>query len=401
VKRKVLFVDDEPQVLDGLRLRLHRQRSRWDMDFVPSGAAALEHLKNVGADVIITDMRMPEMDGATLLRKVQESFPAVVRIVLSGHAELEAALRAIPVAHQFLSKPSEPGEIENVIERACGLQALVSDESVRRMVGQIEALPPAPRVYGRLMAALASDKCTTDDVAKLLSQDMAISAKTLQMVNSAFFRLSRRITRMDEAVVYLGLNTIKQVVLAAEVFLQQDGVAFEWRSTLDTLQAHALLVGGLAAAMFTDKADKENAFTAGLLHDIGKLLLITNLPDRYRVVTVLARKDGRPIHEHEQEQWGVTHAEVGAYLLGIWGLPYPLIEAVGNHHSPQRVEGQKFEVLAAVHLADGLAHELGPSGGAEPIARWDQAFITSLGVDANLPGWQATAKRMTERHHDL
>src|ERR1700690_3600413 len=119
--RRVLFVDDEPQILEGLRHRLHRQRKQWEMLFAESGKAALKILAHEPVDVIITDMRMPQMDGATLLTKVKELYPRVVRIVLSGHAELETALRAVPVAHQFLNKPSEPGVIEGVVERACNL----------------------------------------------------------------------------------------------------------------------------------------------------------------------------------------------------------------------------------------------------------------------------------------
>ncbi len=117
-KKTVLFVDDELNVLEGLRTRLHRQRSKWEMVFVQSGREALERLAQGDVDVLVTDMRMPEMDGVTLLKRAQEEYPRVVRIVLSGHAELEAALRAIHVAHQFLSKPCEAGVIENVVERA-------------------------------------------------------------------------------------------------------------------------------------------------------------------------------------------------------------------------------------------------------------------------------------------
>mgnify|MGYP000946977909 CR=1 FL=1 len=397
MKRSILFVDDEPQILEGLRHRLHRQRARWEMAFVASGNDALQYLAEHPVDVLITDMRMPGMDGAQLLQIVQSRHPGVVRIVLSGHAELEASLRAIPVAHQFLNKPSEPGELENVVERACALQSLVNDDTVRSLVGQIGALPPAPRIYGRLMAALAADKCTAAEVAKLLSQDVAISAKTLQMVNSAFFRLSRKVTKVEEAVVYLGLNTIKQIVLAAEVFQGAQSPLSKLGNRLDVLQSHAVAVAQIASNMFKDKSTREDAFTAGLLHDVGKMLLLMSMADRCLKLEDLARERGLLLYQCEREEWGATHAEVGAYLLGLWGLPYPLIETVGNHHEPRRVTSQGFGVLAAVHLADGLVRELEPGRAGPQQALWDSEYVESMGVGAEVSRWRELAKEVVQR----
>lgn len=145
--KRVLFVDDEPNILEGLRTLLRRHRRQWEMTFAVGGPAALELLKTENFDVVVSDMRMPEVDGAALLAHVQRQQPRTVRIVLSGHTELEAALRAIPVAHQFLSKPCDAAELENVVERACALQSLVEDPKIRQAVGGIQQLPALPRVY--------------------------------------------------------------------------------------------------------------------------------------------------------------------------------------------------------------------------------------------------------------
>jgi putative nucleotidyltransferase with HDIG domain len=390
METRILFVDDEQNILDGLRHRLHRQRKKWHMLFAQSGAAALDLLEREPIDVIVSDMRMPTMDGATLLKKVQERYPRVVRIVLSGHAEMETALRAVPVAHQFLSKPCEPGVIESVVERACSLQALINEDVVKKTVGKVESLPALPRVYSQLMTILAKETASADEVAKILKQDMAMCAKVLQIVNSAFFGLARSVSKVEEAVTYLGFNTIKQVVLAVEVF-QVSAARAPARLSLDALQRHAMLVATFAPAFFTDTKQREDAFVAGLLHDIGKLLLAVEIPEHF--VKVFADMDGTrcPMHVAEQRAWGVTHAEVGAYLLGLWGLPYSVIEAVANHHCPQRVDSGEFGILAATHIADGLVNDelsaLSPNrerqGGSLDIA-----YLEKLGLADKLEDWR-------------
>jgi len=398
MKKRIIFVDDEPSILEGLRNRLRRQRRVWEMSFVGSGREALQALSDEPFDVIVSDMRMPEMDGATLLASVQAKYPSVARIVLSGHSELESALRAVPVAHQFLTKPCDAGVLENVVERACRLQTLISDETVRNIVGKIEKLPPVPRVYTQLTAALTNEDTTVDEVCEILKQDMAICAKVLQVVNSAFFRLARTVTAIEEAVTYLGFNSIKQVALAAEVF--QHNTAQRTPIPLETLQNHAMLVASLASSFFTAKQQKDDAFVVGLLHDIGKLVLVVELPDHMDKVLSEMKCQNCSMYSAEMFVSGVTHAEVGGYLLGLWGLPYPIMEAVANHHEPTRVDANEFGVLAAAHIADALIHEQTSSGtaGTEQChTTLDQAYVDSLGLTENLPAWRERAQElMTE-----
>jgi HD-like signal output (HDOD) protein len=400
MKRRILFVDDEPQILEGLKHRLHRQRKQWEMRFAESGATALEILAQEPIDIIVTDMRMPQMDGATLLRKVQELHPHVVRIVLSGHAELETALRAVPVAHQFLNKPSEPGVIESVVERACNLQLLINDDIVKQTVGKIDKLPSLPRVYSQLMVALSNENTSTDDVGRILKQDMAICAKTLQVVNSAFFRLPRAIGKIEEAVRYLGLTTVKHIALAVEVFQRgkshsQPPLGF----SMEALQQHSLLVGEVASGFFSDKQTKEDAFVVGLLHDIGKLLIAVELPDHMTKILLEMKASSSPMNIAEEKVWGVTHAEVGGYLLGLWGLPYPVIEAVANHHAPSRVDTKEFGILAAVHVSDALVHEVvDRRGAAEQFAGLNLAYLENLGIADKVDAWRQNVRRQAKKH---
>jgi HD-like signal output (HDOD) protein len=377
-------------------VRLHRQRKKWKMRFVGSGQEALEVLASEPVDVVVSDMRMPQMDGAALLKAVQERHPEVVRIVLSGHADLEASLRAVPVAHQFLTKPCEPGLIENVVERACTLQALIGQEALKRVVGGIDKLPALPRVHAQLVAALADERTSAGDVAAILKQDMAICAKTLQMVNSAFFRLSRRVSRIEDAVTLLGLSTVKQIVLVVEVFGDQ-GKHRRCAAKIEALQAHAMLVANLAASLVTQRGLREDAAVAGLLHDIGKLILLLELPDQATQVMERMKISGSTMHDAEVHELGVSHAELGGYLLGIWGLPYPMVEAVANHHAPSRVDCQEFGILAAVHVADALVNAAvaspgGESGSSEIGARLDEDFVERVGAKERVGEWLELAR---------
>jgi putative nucleotidyltransferase with HDIG domain len=400
MKRKILFVDDEPRILEGLQGLLRKHRAIWDMAFAPGSKEALAELEKAPFDVIVSDMRMPLMDGATLLKNVKELYPNVVRIALSGHADLETTMRAVPVAHQFLSKPCEPDVLENVIERACKLQALIGNDTVLRVIGKIDKLPSVPKVYARLIDALGNDRTTMNDVAGLIKQDMAMSAKILQVVNSAFFRLSRRISSLEEAVSYLGMNHIKHLALALEVFRQGPSTKTSKEISVDKIQEHAMFTASIAAEMMTEKRQKEDAFLAGLLHDIGKLIMIHSLPGHVENVLRTMSDERLPMHEAEGKLYQTSHAEVGAYLLGIWGIPYTVVEAVANHHTPTRVEQPHFEVLSAVYLANELANEVAAETITEttfekpPI---DLAFLEKLGVAERVPRWRVFAQKISDR----
>ncbi len=395
--RRLLFVDDEPHVLEGLRHRLHRQRHEWDMAFVESGEAAMETLARSAIDVVVTDLRMPRMDGATLLQHVRERHPHVVRIVLSGHAELETSLRAVDVAHQFLTKPDEPGVLENVIERACRLQDLVNDDRIRRLVGRVEHLPSMPRVYAQIRSALARETVSAGQVAEILKQDMGICAKILQVVNSAFFRLSRTVVEIEEAVAYLGFHTIQQIAMAVEVFQQSRGSRVPSGLSLERQQHHALLVATVASKMCGDKRTQEDAFVAGLLHDIGKLVLAVEWPDYVALVQNEVMRSACTVPDAEHAALGASHAEVGAYLLGLWGLPYPVIEAVAYHHTPWHVDHHDMGMLAATYMANVLVHEGDPDAGPAP-ATLDAGYLERLGLTGRIEGWRNMAVREVARH---
>jgi putative nucleotidyltransferase with HDIG domain len=395
-KKRILFVDDEAPILNGLRVRLHRMRTKWDMQFAESGALAIETLERMHVDVVVTDMRMPGMDGAELLRIVRDRWPDAIRIVLSGYAELQQVVRLVPYAHQYYSKPCEAGQLENLIERCLKLHEMLRQPTLRAIVGRISKLPAIPQVYARLQQMLTNDDTTPREVAQLISTDAAITAKLLQLVNSAFFRLARRITGIEQAVNHLGFASIRNLVLSAEVFSSWPAQGPKGVVCIDKLQSHVHQVAAAARALAAGTPKADDALLAGLLHDIGYWILSDECRTELSESVALAVAENIPLHQAETRIIGASHAQVGAYLLGLWGLPYPVIEAVAHHHTPESVPQSEFDPVAAV----AIAHALLPG---HDTAAFDAAIPPDLDVDAQFLGavsapfdWQEAERRVAE-----
>jgi HD-like signal output (HDOD) protein len=392
---RILFVDDQRGVLDGLRDLLRPQRKVWDMAFAESGEQALAELERWPFDVIVSDLRMPGMDGATLLRHVTDRFPSVIRIVLSGNTELEVAHRAVPFAHQFLTKPCNPDTLRETIDRSCQLHSLLADPALRRAVHSLDRLPSVPRLYAALTKTLAAPNSTAADVAAIVDCDPAMCAKILQLVNSGFCGVGRRITQIAQAITYLGFNTTKNLVLCAEVFAAFASSAHVPGFSIEAFQAHSLVTGRIAALLCPSKSQRDDAFMAGMLHDVGTLIYATQFPTRFSECIARSTAEKVPLFVLERQLLGVSHAEIGAYLLGVWGLPaHPIVEAVANHHEPTRAPQTQLDVLAAVHIAELLAHEqaahlFGAAHGV--VTPIDAAYLDALGVADRVESWRTIA----------
>lgn len=379
--RRVLFVDDDRNVLDGLENLLRRQRRCWDMVFACGAQAALDALGKAPFDVIVSDIRMPMIDGAELLRRVKQQYPRTARIILSGQADRDAVMRALPVAHQFLSKPCNAELLTSVVERACDLQKILADEAIRSVVGKLDKLPSVPRTYHELTQAAARPDAGLREIAKIIERDPAMCVKVLQLVNSSYFALMRPMTSIQQAVSYLGLELIKGLALSAHVFGAMPVPALDGLS-LERLQDQSLLAARLARRLLPDPKRGEDAFTGAMLREVGRLVIAVGMPDRFVECARHAHATGQPLCVVEKERLGATHGEVGAYLLGMWGLPLTIMEAVAYHDRPSLLAHGPFDVLAAVHVAGALVDA---TDGA-----LDADFVRRAGFAAQLPQWRST-----------
>ena len=381
--KRILFVDDESKILDGIRRLLHADRARWDMHFASSGEAALQACEATSFDVVISDMRMPGMDGATLLGRIRDRYPSTARIVLSGYSDSGLATRAVPVAHRCLAKPCNGAELQATIERVCILQDLLSSAELRRVIGTVGELPSLSSTYTSLLAAVSNPNASIGQVAEIVERDIGMSAKVLQLVNSAFFGLAQTVTTLRSAAAYLGMETIKNLALASETFRVLVPDTRIPQSVYESIQRHSQITTAIAAALPVDRKIRDVSVVSALLHDIGRLVLASKMPDKFCAVGKLATERGCEPFEAEEELLGISHAEIGAYLLGLWGIPHLAVEAIAHHHRPTRIPHDGFDCSVALYAADLLAHELDvhpdDSTGRE-LDESDRTCLETLGI---------------------
>lgn len=405
---RILFVDDDPNVLAGFRRMLHSMRSEWAISFASNGPEALALLEREPHDVVVSDMRMPGMDGAEFLEKVRERSPETIRIILSGNSDRETILRSIGPTHQFLSKPCEPTVLKETILRAEALSTLLSDPWLKSVVGSTSVLPSVPVLFTAMVEELQKPSCSIQSIGDIVSQDPGMTAQVLRLVNSAYFGLRREISSPADAVSYLGLGTVTSLVLCSHIFKQVDSHVASWLG-LDSIWRHAMNTGRLARDIVErrggDTRTRDDALAAGLLHSAGRLILAVNFPEAYESAVILSQGGTMTLCDAERTLMNVTHAEVGAYLLGIWGLPNAIIEAVAYHHAPSECVHRRFSTLTAVHAACALDREAcggkGEAAGADREqaapgailggaghAGLDLTYLESVGMAEQVPIWR-------------
>jgi len=397
---RLLFVDDQPQVLDGLRQMLRAYRREWTMEFCEGAEEALAAMAEAPFDVIVTDLQMPRMDGAELLTRVRDQYPDTIRIVLCGQSEQEQILCAVGFAHQYLSKPCAPELLRTTITRANLLGKRMNNRQLKATVSQMDSLPSLPDIYFDLVEELRGEEASVDRVGALIARDISMTAKVLQLVNSSYFGLPVHVNDVKHAAALLGLNTLKPLVLTASIFRQLEESRVS-AAFLEKVLSHSLAVGGIAKQLAQteglDRDSIDNTFIAGALHDVGKVVLADNFGRNYTVLCHKAKAQQTPIVQLEIEQFGTTHADVGGFLLGLWGLPQDIIEAVAFHHDPSNSADEKFSPLTAIHVANVLS-EPPQDGALEPTKEspMDETYLDLLGLKNRLESWQAVAQECAE-----
>ncbi len=387
MKKTVLFVDDEDMVLQGLQRSMRAMRNDWDMTFVDSGAKALAFLETTPADVIVSDMRMPGMNGAQLFAEVAKRFPKSVRLILSGHADQELILQCVGSTHQFLSKPCDPEALRTTVRRAMELEGSVKNAHLQQLVARMDHLPSIPSLYSEIVEKMNDPEAALEDVGVIIAKDPGMTAKILKLVNSAFFGLRREVSNPADAAAFLGLDTIKSLVLSLNAFSQYESVKTDGFS-LAVLWNHSLATAAAAKriAQLEKSAAKivDHAFAAGLLHDVGKTVLAFNFPDQYGKTIQLAQSQGADLLKAEQETFGANHADVGGYLLGLWGLPVSVVDAIALHHQPSLSADEGFTPLTAVHAANALVC-CGRTADSSPA--WDAEYLSRLSLTDHAADW--------------
>lgn len=358
-QRPVLyFVDDEADILAGLRQILHKERRRWDLHFFGGSQQALRAMQTTRPDIVVSDMRMPRMDGATLLAAIKSRYPECLRFVLSGEASEALSLRAVPLAHQWMSKPCSRETLVASLDRALRVMQHLRSPSLRAWVAANEGLPAAPHAYQGVQKALQAPEADLDSVTHWIEQDPGLAARVLQITNSSFFGPRQSVVRVRDAVTMIGLRLLGQVVLAAEI-VQVFG---QGSRRVGRILRRAQQVADLSRRMAADlELDPHRAWTAGLLHEVGAMLVAQHAPT----------PDDARLSLDEQ-------TAVGGALLQSWGLPLEIVETASFFHRPSDLPHEEVSLLGVVHLADALVR------GREPEAR----YVETHGLEEFSTRWQ-------------
>jgi len=398
-KPRILFVDDEELVLDAMNRSTRQMRHEWDIDFANSGSAALRMMSEATFDVLVTDLSMPEMSGVELLAKVKERHPSVVRIVLSGDPDQDNPHKVAESAHQYLTKPCSSEVLHLTVQQAVARRAELGNANLKALVSKLGKLPSIPALYQKIMVQLQQPDTTLASIGEIISKDMAMTTKLLQMVNSPFFGLTAKVSNPAHACRLLGLETIKALVLTSKIFSSFD----DCPACLDVkmLWQHSLSVGIFAKTIAQDAGidleSRDAAFTAGLLHDIGKLILGKHLPTEYARATLLREQEGQSLADAERTVFNSSHAEVGAYLIDLWGLPQQIGEGIANHHQPERQSDTILSTSLVVHIANWMSHDL--AGETDAASQLNDDYVLALGLQDRIANWKATCEQKNQ--HEL
>lgn len=358
-RREVLFVDDDPLVVEGLSKSLRKFRKAWLVEVVGSAAAAVEALERKPRDAIVSDARMPEADGAWLMTEVQRRWPATVRVVLTGEVTSETLQRMSHLAHQLLAKPASAEAVFACVESALkGRDPLHG--KLRETVCAFGPLPSLPVTYLTLRELISRTDATVDEAATIVQQSPGVAAALLKLVNSAYFGLGRHITTIKAAIPLLGLRQLASIVLAAELYPRNPARA-------DRLQQRAARRIELANAVLTaiEKPQWFQELVTGLvLCDVGELVAGQRDGAMEQVDAAVAA--GEDPHLAETRLLGLSLPALGAALLSLWGLPAEVVQAVA---AQRRLPSANAEPNVALVLASIVAATNGAgSRGFDPLA---------------------------------
>ena len=333
---RLLLVDDEIRLLEGLRRSLRLERPEWHVATAASGTEAFQKIQSEEPfDMLITDMLMPGMDGSALLRESQRVAPGMVRIILSGHAGIELIQSCEASFHQFLAKPVDPDRFIALVDSFAAKEDTPSMSRARQLVAGLDRVPSLPSLHRGLSCLLREGHPSIEEVLAIVRLDMGMATKILKLVNSSYLTLAAKVTDLTQALELISLDLLKQAVLergamTAAQSLHPSGLdlAELWEHSAQVAQMASLL----AAAEQVGQEEASHCYTAGLLHDVGRVVMALDPSLDYHRVLSESRRLDAPSPLLELEAYGTTHAEVGAELLHLWGLDPRLCDLVAGHH---------------------------------------------------------------------
>lgn len=392
MKSKILFVDDETRILDGLKRSLHGMRNEWDLYFAAGGKQALIVMQENPIDIIVTDMRMPEMNGLELLKIVKAKYPRVIRFVLSGHADLEVIKQAVGLTHQYISKPCDVELLRKSLVRVLLIRDRIQNPTVQKVVTQLRSIPSLPSIYKQIQELIQKEEVNMNKIAELINKDIGMRTKVLQIVNSSFFGLSRQVNEVLLALNLIGLDIIKDLILTIHIFDQLPSTLMQ-RFHLEQIWKHSFEAAEIAKKICKAEGYKQKAvdlcFSATMMHDLGRIVLITEFPTIYSDLLKEFESKGTALRLSESAAFSVTHADVGSYLLSTWGFDDEIVEMVAFHHNPCVVNPKELTLTGIVHIADIIANLRTDNRYGGKTVSYDTEYLSGARLESKIKRWES------------
>jgi HD-like signal output (HDOD) protein/ActR/RegA family two-component response regulator len=398
MKKRILFVEDNALLRQMYLMMMEGEAAAWEAVDAADAREALRFMEKAPFEVVVSDLRMPGMDGIELMGVVRQLYPRSSRIIISGLSDQAEIARSLDSTHQFLAKPFDVKALKATLSRLGGLDAYLKEQRLQALVGQMRVLPSFPSVYHEIMKELGGEDPSIERLAQIIADDPSMTAKLLQIANSAAGGRATKATSPFEAVQFVGLSAVRSLALSAHIFrcfehlqLKDFSITSLWDHTVKS----GIIAGTIMRVERADPADAEEAHIAGMLHDLGKLMLADSMPEQFQKSLALSNERGLPSEQAELEVFGAHHGGVAAYLLSLWGLPVTMVEAVAFHHNPSNSDHLAFGPLTAVHVADVLEHELSGNTLAGTAPALDQGYLDKLKMNDRIDIWrQAVAEEL-------
>lgn len=402
MKKNILFVDDDENIISGIRRQLRPYRETWQLFFAENGNQALRIMQQNPVDLVISDMLMPEMRGDELFKKISQLYPGVIRVLLSGYADEETMQCALEVAHQHLIKPCNADTLREAITQIFDVQACVKNPRIIESMGDPNQLPSLPKIYRELTAALADERTTVNDLAGIFALDMVLSAKLLQLVNSAYFGLHRVVSNLGDAISMIGIKKLNSLVLSVHLKTAFPVTDPNMERYMQYLWADAVRVAELAKLISISEHQQQDrpdqAYLGGLLHNMGLLVFLSRGGDQLNTLMEQVKNTDIPVSDLETRIFGFNRSEAAAYILSLWKIPPRIIESILLQNTPSQASYDGVSALTAVHVAACL---LKPAVMRECDRLFDitldSRYLQRIDKLERLPDWQLlAAKVMTQ-----
>ena len=355
----VLIVDEDPALTRAFKRALREEP--YALVLASDGNEALSFVDSVPLDLVITDIRMTGINGYEFLSEVKRRQPGMVRVVFSGYADRQSMVKVVAegIAGAYLIKPCPMEVLKSHIRRFLDLGSRLNRyrETWGDRNPEIRDIPLQAGTYNRLMAMIRKNG-SMEELARFLGRDPALAGGILATANSAFY--GNRIGSIKEALLIMGLNTVRNIVITVELFTLFSGTKEE-KEELLRLKKHAELSGAVFNGLYAELAGKkvpDEISCCGLLHDIGAIVMLAKMPDQYHAARKRMESGGlRDICRLEKEECGLDHQELGALVLDLFNMPYPVIECAMHHHDPVSAPESEHFICGLVHVAAVFARE--------------------------------------------